>query len=154
MLRNVFAPKNESVEQVEEKVNGVIGKMGLSDNVLNDFDKAHRLGKIKQINGKNVQDVIVRFKSHSSRYEVFNKRKAAKNIRIAPNLTKARSKLLHDAVTLADTIEKNDWGFVFANMHGDTLVRLNDKYKGKHYHPFDSIESLTSQLKEIGLLEC
>ena len=152
VLRNVFAPEKESVEQVEEKVKDVIGKMGLSDNVLNDFDKAHRLGKIKQINGKNVQDVIVRFKSHSSRYEVFRKRKAARNIKISPNLTKARGKLLHDAVALADTIEKNDWGFVFANMHGDILLRLKDKHKGKHYHPFDSMESLTSQLTEIGLL--
>ena len=67
VLRNVFVPENETVEQVEKEVKDVITKMGLPE-VIPDFDKAHILGKLKSLNGKKHQDVIVRFKSHSARY--------------------------------------------------------------------------------------
>ena len=116
------------------------------------MDKAHRLGKIKEQNGKKHQDIIVRFKSHSARYKLYSKRKTLKNVKVSPNLTKKRSKLLYDAVELTKNIENDDWGFVYANIHGDLLLRLQEKYQGKHYYSFDSLESLRNQLNEIGLL--
>ena len=152
MFRNVFVPENESVEQVEDKVRKFMGTMGLPS-LANELDKSHRLGPTKNINGKNHQDIIVRFKSHSARYAVYNKRKSLPNIRISPNLTKKRGKLLSNAVELTENIQTNDWGFVFANSHGDLLVRLKDKYEGKHYHSFNSIECLADKLKQIGLLD-
>ena len=152
VIKNVFAPENETVPQVEEEVKKIITNMGLPE-VIPDFDKAHRLGKIRTINGKQHQDVIVRFKSHSARYSVFKKRKSAKNHRIAPNLTKTRSALLAEAANFTKEKIGDDWGFVFANEHGDLLVRLKDKFRGKHYFPFNSIESLSEKLIEVGLLE-
>ena len=151
VFRNVFVPENETIEKVEENVRNMIGKMGLPEDVVKDLDKAHRLGAVKQINGKKHQDVIARFKSHSARYKVFSKRKSLRNIRISPNLTKSRSKTLHEAVELTKNIEE-EWGFVFANQHGDLLIRLNEKYQGKNYYPFDSIEQLNTQLREVGLI--
>ena len=153
VIKNVFAPEKETVEQVEEQVKKIINKMGIPE-VLPDFDKAHRLGKVKDFDGKKHQDVIVRFKSHSSRYKVFNKRKSLKNIRISPNLTQTRSKMLAEAVELIkEKIYRDDWGFVFANQHGDLLIRLQEKFNGKHYFPFNSLETLTLKLEEIGLLQ-
>ena len=125
--------------------------MGLPD-VVPDFDKAHRIGQVKTINGKKAQDVIVRFKSHSARYKVYKNRKRANNIRILPNLTKRRSGLLYEAIQMTNEKINGDWGFVFANQHGDLLIRTNDKYKGKHYFEFTSIDSLTKPLHEIGPL--
>ena len=76
-----------------------------------------------------------------------------KDIRVPPNLTKARSKILHDAVELTKAVvNKHEWGFVFANEHGDLLIRVKDKFNGKNYFSFDSIDSLTDQLKEMGLI--
>lgn len=151
VIRNVFLPEKETVEQVENGVKDIIMKMDLPE-VLPDFDKAHRLGKVKTVDGKKMQDVIARFKSHSSRYKVFNRRKSVENVRISPHLTKTRSQLLADAVNLTNAIEKVKWGFVFANSHGDLLLRTNEKHKGKHYFSFDSVDSLNKQLVEIGLL--
>ena len=128
VFRNVFLHENESVQQVEKKVTDIIGKMGLPD-IVADFDKAHRLGAVKEVNGKKQQDVIVRFKSHSSRYKIFAKRKMNKHISIRPNLTNARSKMLQEAVDLTKSIQNDDWGLVFANMHGDLLFRLKEKHE-------------------------
>ena len=139
---------------MEGKVREILKKMDLPKDVINDLDKAHRLGKVKDTNGKKHQDIIVRFKSHSSRYKVFDKRKSIKDVSISANLTKARSKLLFEAIQLSESsIDNNDWGFVFANEHGDLLIRLKKKFNGKHYFPFDSIETFTKQLKEIGLIK-
>ena len=81
---------------------------------------------MKQINAKKHQAVKAKFKSHSARYQVFNKRKSLKNVRISPNLTKLRSKTLHDAVEITKNIDE-DLEFVFANQHGDFLIRLKEK---------------------------
>ena len=54
--------------------------------------------------------------------------------------------MLNDAIELTKVIEKNDWGFVYANMHGDLMIRLSEKFKDRHYYSFDSIKSLTDKL--------
>ena len=106
-------------------------EMGIPD-VLNDFDKAHRVGKIKEINGSKQQDIIVRFKSHSARYKVFNHRKTLKHYKkIRPKLTQRRGKLLYDASLLVENIESVD--FVLANMHEDLQLRLKETYDGKQF---------------------
>ena len=45
--------------------------MGIPD-IIGDFDKAHRIGKVKIINGKKHQDIVIKFKSHAARYKFFN----------------------------------------------------------------------------------
>ena len=49
VFKNVFVPEKETVAQVEDNVRNMIDAMGLSKVKQ---DKAHRLGKIKEINGK------------------------------------------------------------------------------------------------------
>ena len=60
--------------------------------------------------------------------------------------------MLNEAIEVTKSIDKNDWGFVYANMHGDLMVRLEEKFKGRHYYPFDSINALTDKLVECGLM--
>ena len=62
-----------------------------------------------------------------------------------------RSKTSHDAVEITKNIDE-DWGFVFANQHGDLLIRFKEKYQGKNYYPFDTIDQLNTQLREVGLI--
>lgn len=50
VFKNVFVPEKETVAQVEDNVRNMIDAMGLSK--VKQDDKAHRLGKIKEINGK------------------------------------------------------------------------------------------------------
>ena len=152
VFRKVFVPEKEQAEQVEEKVRGYLRDMDLP-NCVEKVDKAHRLGKVTtNAGGKKHQDIIVRFTSHSARYAVFNKRKSLRNVRISPNLTKTRGNLLADAISLTQNIERENWGFVFANSHGDLLVRLQEKHDGKNNHPFESLEDLESKLTAFGLL--
>ena len=42
--------------------------------VISEIDKLHRVGKIKDKNGKQSQDIIVKLKSHSTRYNVYTER--------------------------------------------------------------------------------
>ena len=80
-------------------------------------------------------------------------RKSAKNVRISPHLTLSRNKLLAEAINYTnENIDRENWGFVFANEHGDLLFRLSEKFKGKHYFPFNSLDSLTEKIGETGLL--
>ena len=66
---------NETSEQVNKKVIKIITDDLKLLNIADDVDKLHHVGKIKQRNWKKTQDIIVRFKSHASRYLVYNERK-------------------------------------------------------------------------------
>lgn len=152
IVKGVALPEKEHNDEVEHKICSMIKEeMGIPD-VLQDFDKAHRVGKIKEVNGKKQQDIIVRFKSHAARYKVFNNRKTLKNFKkIRPKLTHRRGKLLYDASLLIENVDNVD--FVLANMHGDLQLRLKESYDGKHFFNFDSIDSLTYLLKDLGCIE-
>ena len=124
IVRNVFLPENESNEQINKKVVKIIKDELNLPNVVDDVDKLHRVGKIKQRNGRKTQDIIIKFKTHTSRYSVYNERKKAMNIKIVPNLTKRRGKLLYDAIQ--STEDATLVNFVYADAHGDLKIRLND----------------------------
>ena len=74
-------------------------------------------------------------------------RKKAKNIRIAPNLTKRKGKLLHDAVQSTEDATKVN--FVYADTHVDLKIRLNDPHNGRYVFPFNTLEELNKFLVEI-----
>ena len=77
--------------------------------LLSEVDKAHRVWKVKEMNGKESQDIIIRFKSHSARYEVYSKRKSLRNKKAQANLKTRRGK-----------VEKLDKvAFVYSDIHGD-----------------------------------
>ena len=97
IIKNVELPENaeETQRDVEEIVKKVIkGDLEMPDSILNDIDKFHRNGYIKNQRGKRTQNIIVRFKSHSSRYACLIKKKQKKYKKISPNLTRNRGKIL------------------------------------------------------------
>ena len=128
--------------------------MALSEDIIKDVDKFHRTGFIKTSHGsrKQTQNIIIRFKSHRSRYECLGKKKSAKSGKISPNLTKRCGKILYDA---SKTIKDNDIKsveFVFANHHGDLQVRLANPYEGKQVYPLQSLKELDDFLLERNLI--
>ena len=77
----MFLPENESLEQLNNNVVEVIKlkeEIKLSQ-VVKDIDKLHRIGRVKESNGKKTQNIIITFKSYSPRYAVYNERKNAKH---------------------------------------------------------------------------
>ena len=148
LIRNAFLPENESHEKVVKTVHNIIKEDLSLPEAVSDIDKLHRVGKIKTRDGKKSQDIIVRFKTHKTRYDVYKQRKKARNVKIAPNLTKRRGKLLYDASNLVNGMDKVD--FVFANIHGDLQVRLVEPYEDKILFYFNSIDDLTKLLADMG----
>ena len=136
--------QNQTEQLIIEKVHDIIAKDLNLPNVVNQIDKLHRIGKTRERNGKKTQDIIIRFKSHRARYEVYEKRKSSNNIKIKPNLTKKRQILRYDATQLVENNEKVE--FVYADIHGDIKVRLVNLHKGKYVHNFNSIEELEDLL--------
>ena len=94
----------------------------------------------------------MRFKTHSSRYACLEKRKMAKKIKIAPNLTHRRGKMLFDASKIIEEKDVKSINFVFANLHGDLQVRLTEPLEGKHVHPFKDLQELDDLLLNNGLI--
>ena len=144
IVSNVLKQENEKNEDVIEKVNNIIAKDLNLPNVVNQIDKLHHIGKTRERNGKKTRDIIIRFKSHRARYEVYEKRKSSNNIKIKPNLTKKRQTLRYDATQLVENNDKVD--FAYADIHGDIKVRLVNLHKGKYAHNINSIEELEDLL--------
>ena len=65
IVRNVFHPENESDDQINKKVVKIIKDELNLPNVVDDVDKLHRVGKIKQRNGEKTQDIIIKSKTHT-----------------------------------------------------------------------------------------
>ena len=152
VIRNIELPKNETNEQVEEKVTKLVEKSLKSPALVRDIDKMHRIGRIKKEKGKNFQNIVVRFRTHRSRYDLYGKRKELKNgIKIGPHLTHRRGKLLADSIDHVKDVRGVE--FVFANIHGDLCVRLTDEYDGKNVFPFNSMDELNKVLADKDLIE-
>ena len=87
--------------------------------------------------------MIVRFKSHSTRYKVYNNRKEIKEkkkVRITPSLTSVRRKLLS---TARNQYEENKLvDFIFTDLHGDIKVKFKQNVRGKLFHALTCIEDL------------
>ena len=152
VIRNVELPANESQKQVEETVGKIVEKSLKAPALMRDVDKMHRIGRIKKTQGKNFQNIVVRFRTHRSRYELYGKRKDLKNgIKIGPHLTHHRGKVLHESIEHVQDIPGVE--FTFANLHGDLAVKLSEKYEGKDVFSFNTIDELNAILLEKGLIE-
>ena len=90
VISNVLKLESESSEDVKEKVKDILTAELKLPAAVAGIDKLYRIGKTRETNGKETQDIIVRFRSHRTRYEVYEKRKSSKNIKVKPNLTKRR----------------------------------------------------------------
>ena len=146
ILKNVALPKKQTQEGDEKFVKNLFTKELNLPDVYDEVDKLHRLGRPRSGDGDNkkTQDIIVRFKSHSARYKVYDGRKKSKSTKIRPNLTKHRGKLLYLASKFVEELDPVH--FVFAGEHGDLKLRLKEKTDDdKQYFEFKSME----ELKEI-----
>ena len=141
---------SEPPNQADDKklIHELIRKDLKLPNAVAEIDKLHRLGSKCTNRGKTTQDIVVKFKTHSARYDVYDKRKESKNLKIRPNLSKYRGDLLYRASKM---IEQSDpVHFVIANAHGDLKLRLKEKADGKEqYHDFNSISELKSILNYL-----
>ena len=150
VISNVLKLESENNEDVKAKVHEIIKNELDLPSAVADIDKLHRIGKVRETNGKKTQDIIIRFRSHRTRYEVYEKRKSSRNIKIKPNLTKKRQTLKYEASQLT---ENNSMiNFVYADIHGDIKVRLNNIFRGKYAHNFNSIEELEELLDKINIV--
>ena len=123
--------------------------LSITSEVVKDFDKTHRIGKVFETEeGERRQDVILRMKSHSARYNIYDNRKKSKNkkISIAPSLTSHRSKLLREAKRAYAEAEPVD--FIYTDQHGDTKVRLKTALNNKFAFKFYALEELDALLKK------
>ena len=141
---NTEAKDKELVKKVLEKELKLAGSVST-------IDKMHRIGKIRNRDGKRNQDIIIRFKTHHSRYTVMRNRKEARSVKIRPNLTKCRNDLQYKASEYVKEIEKVK--FIYANIHGDLILRLNEEIDGKEDFQFNSMNKLESLLVETGCVE-
>ena len=111
LFKNIPTHDNETIEEVEEKVRQEISQCfsdgNLTNTVVHDLDKAHRVGPKDGVK----QDIIVRFKSHSKRTLLYKNRNKNKNIKIRPSITKHRSTILYDAQQMIDPVENFDFCF-------------------------------------------
>ena len=146
MLKNVAVPKKPSQDEDEKFVKTLFTKELKLNDAFEDVDKLHRLGPVRNKDGKKTQDIIVRFRSHSMRYKVYSERKKAKT-KIRPNLTKRRMDILYRASKLVENVDPVH--FVFANEHGDLVLRLNEKVDDKQYFDFKTMEELKETLREL-----
>ena len=119
------------------------------------MDKYHRIGPPKE---NDVQDIIVRFKSHTAKENFFIKRKnIKKKVKIRPSLAPDRKELLEEAVNMVNEyINNNDNGsmclknpphFVYADMHGNLKLKVTHKFNNKLFFRFSSITELCSLIK-------
>ena len=94
-----------------------------------DVDKCHRIGNTNV--EKNTQDVIVRFKDHSTKEKFYSKRKTLpKHLKVKPALCAARKSLLNEAndyindEALKESLKNHPPSFVFADVHGSLKIAL------------------------------
>ena len=135
-------PNRDEDNNLKNQVIDIIkNDLGLPNEAL-DFDKTHRIGPIYDTAHGKKQDVIVRLKSHSARYTIYNKRKTCKNknIRITPSLTERRRKLLLEAQRkYKDHPAVN---FIYTDINGDLKVRLKLPVQNKFVHRFDDLDTI------------
>ena len=150
LIKNMFLPEEETQNQLTQKVENFIKKDLKMESAVRDIDKLHRTGKVKTSNGKKSQNVIIKFKSHATRYAVLQQKKKAKNFKLCPNLTRKRGKLWYDATQIVDSIPGID--FVFADIHGDMKMRLkNERDDGKIVFQFETLNELNDLIVSLGI---
>ena len=150
VIRGIPAVEDESTADLTEKVKNVLrNDLSIKPEIIKDFDKTHRIGKVFETEeGARRQDVILRMKSHSARYNIYDNRKNSKSkkISISPSLTTHRSKLLRDAKRLYSEAPPVD--FIYTDVHGDTKVRLKNAIDNKYAFKFYAIEELEAILEK------
>ena len=107
-------------------------------------DRALRIGPRKTVEGKEKQQMIVRFKSFNERTAVYRARKKAAVTRTRIDLTRRRLRILREAKTLAEE-HKDKIDYVFADINCSLAAKL----KNGSFIFFNSIENLKDELDKL-----
>ena len=117
---------------------------------MDDVDKYHRNGPLRE--GK--QDIIIRFKAHSSKELVYKGRKKVRSpdIKIRPSLSEANRRLLDNARNHLQTFHDGDSKlpnpphFVLANIHGLIQLKMTEEHDGQLFFPINSMSDLVNTI--------
>ena len=127
-------PSNETGTVILDKVKSIFNELEVDvpDAVI---DRAHRIGrKTMGINGKQKQQVIVRFTTWRHRMAVYRARKKSKSVKIRMDLTKPRLDLL----TSANEVLRNHKDcYAFADVNCRTRAKI-----GGNFSFFDNMDDL------------
>ncbi len=110
--------ESEKVKKVFEEL-----KVDVPDTVI---DRAHRIGKPKTVNGKQIRTMIVCFATWRHRTIVYRARKNSKKYKVRLDLTKPR---LEKLVKLSKILEDRQLGFVFADVNCSLVAFIKDIFK-------------------------
>ena len=161
IVKGIDVQRNETHEQLKTEVQNVLAGMD-GTTTMADVDKFHRNGRRED----NTQDLIIRFKSHSAKEDVYNNRKSNTNnrIKIQPSLSPHNAKLLQDARELLPDyigdienpscrkiVLHNPPEFVMADIHGNLLCKLKNRSKRGLFLKFSSLEDLNQKLTNVSL---
>ena len=138
-INGINLPANGSKETGEEcleKVKNVLDKIevDIPETVI---DRAHRIGKVKVINGRKAQPMIVRFTTWRHRTSVYKARTNCEDYRIKLDLTKERVNLLKRANEL---LNSNQNSFAFCNVNCQPVWFSNGQYC--HFGDVDELKGL------------
>ena len=119
-----------------------------------DVDKYHRNGPKED----DQQEIIIRFKTHSAKEDFYEKRKtipASARLKVQPSLSPGTKKLLGTASDFVNGLKAHDEvdeegerkipncpDFVFADVHGNLLLKFCKREKDGMFFRFNSMEQL------------
>ena len=136
VLTGLCKEENKNFNKLKEDDLETLCETGISkEEISNNIDKLHRIGKT---NKNNIQNTIVKFKSHSFNEKIYFKRKAVKDVKIKPSLTKHRTELLKNINTLVTDNPGTNFLFRYADVHGNLKIRLKDARNGREVVRFDN----------------
>ena len=135
-LSGYVKKKTENFNKLKEDVLETLCETGIfKEEISNNIDKLHKIGKT---NKNNTQNTIVKFKSHSFKEKIYFKRKAVKDVKIKPSLTKHRTELLKNTNTLITDNPGTNFLFEYADVQGNLKIRLKDARNGREVVRFDN----------------
>lgn len=126
----------------------ILAETGIHEQEVRDnIDKMHPIGRPDALNS---QSLIVKFKTHNFKEQVYLKRKfiTRQNIRVKPSLTKRRIGLLKGAKHFC--LNHEDFNYCFADMFGNLKVVLKRGLRGRKVHDFNSYQDLHDLSHKIG----
>ena len=153
-ISGIPKPRKEEKGDLQKIVEELITEVNSTTTVA-DIDKLHRNGPAKG----DQQDVIMRFKSHSSKEarKKLGQNRGIKGIKIRPSLSPAQKELLIDSCDYQATLDNADLHnppeFVFANVHNDIQVKMKQKCKDGLFVSFNHIDHLTRVISRANMDE-
>ena len=156
--------RDETHESLKMEVEKILEQAG-STTSMQDVDKFHRNGPRK---GSD-QELIIRFKSHSAKEVLYKNRKIVqdkkkedqKYFKIKPSLCPKRKATLLQAQNIVETFKNpppthpnsmqkkpNPPEFVFADVHGNLLVKMSERTEKGLFFKFKTTQELNEILYE------